>query len=144
MQVDASDTSAPDLLLVGGGLANGLLALRLSQVRQDLDVRIVEAAQTLGGVHTWSFFDSDLTQAQRDWITPLVVHRWPEYSVRFPQFQRALSTPYCSVTAERFAAVVEAALPGKVMLGAPVASVSPTEAVLADGRRLSDKAVIDG
>ena len=73
MQVDASDTSAPDLLLVGGGLANGLLALRLSRVRPDLDVRIVEAAQTLGGVHTWSFFDSDLTQAQRDWIAPLVV-----------------------------------------------------------------------
>jgi NitT/TauT family transport system permease protein len=48
MQVDAFDTSAPDLLLVGGGLANGLLALRLSQLRPDLDVRIVEAAQTLG------------------------------------------------------------------------------------------------
>nr|WP_295234811.1 lycopene beta-cyclase CrtY [uncultured Brevundimonas sp.] len=144
MQVDASDTSAPDLLLVGGGLANGLLALRLSQVRPDLDVRIVEATQTLGGVHTWSFFDSDLTQAQRDWIAPLVVHRWPGYSVRFPQFERALSTPYCSVTAERFAAVVEAAMPGKIMLGGPVTSVSPTEAVLADGRRLSAKAVIDG
>ena len=68
MQVDAFDTSAPDLLLVGGGLANGLLALRLSQLRPDLDVRIVEAAQTLGGVHTWSFFDSDLTPAQRDWM----------------------------------------------------------------------------
>ena len=144
MQVDASDTSAPDLLLVGGGLANGLLALRLSQVRPDLDMRIVEAAQTLGGVHTWSFFDSDLTQDQRDWIAPLVVHRWPGYSVRFPQFERALSTPYCSVTAERFAAVVEAAMPGKIMLAAPVTSVSPTEAVLADGRRLSAKAVIDG
>ena len=34
-----------DLLLIGGGLANGLLALRLSQVRPDLDVRIVEATE---------------------------------------------------------------------------------------------------
>ena len=75
MPADASDTSAPDLLLVGGGLANGLLALRLSQVRPDLDVRIVEAADSLGGVHTWSFFESDVTQAQRAWIAPLVVHR---------------------------------------------------------------------
>lgn len=144
MQVDASDTSAPDLLLVGGGLANGLLALRLSQLRPDLDVRIVEAAQTLGGVHTWSFFDSDVTPDQRDWIAPLVVHRWPGYAVRFPQFERDLSTGYRSVTAERFAAVVSAALPGRIMLGASVASVSATEAVLADGRRLSAKAVIDG
>lgn len=144
MQADAFDTPGPDLLLVGGGLANGLLALRLSQVRPDLDVRIVEGAQTLGGVHTWSFFDSDLTAAQQAWIAPLVVHRWPGYEVRFPQFDRILSTGYRSVTAERFAAVVSAALPGRIMLGAPVVSVSETEAMLADGRRLKAKAVVDG
>ena len=56
MQADAFDTSGSDLLLIGCGLANGLLALRLSQVRPDLDVRIVEAAEMVGGVHTWSFF----------------------------------------------------------------------------------------
>ncbi|MFA4940812.1 lycopene beta-cyclase CrtY [Brevundimonas sp.] len=144
MQADAFDTSGPDLLLIGGGLANGLLALRLSQLRPDLDVRIVEAADRLGGVHTWSFFDSDLTAAQQAWIDSLVVHRWPGYAVRFPQFERNLSTGYRSVTAERFAAVVGAALPGRIMLGAPVVSVSQTEAVLADGRRLKAKAVIDG
>ncbi|HBI17896.1 MAG TPA: lycopene cyclase [Brevundimonas sp.] len=144
MPADASATSAPDLLLVGGGLANGLLALRLSQVRPDLDVRIVEAADSLGGVHTWSFFESDVTQAQRAWIAPLVVHRWPTYSVGFPQFERELSTPYCSVTAERFAAVLSAALPGKIALGTPVVSASPKEVVLKDGRRLKARAVIDG
>ena len=144
MQADAFDTSGPDLLLIGGGLANGLLALRLSQLRPDLDVRIVEATETLGGVHTWSFFEGDLTAAQQAWIDPLVVHRWPGYAVRFPQFERNLSTGYRSVTAERFAAVVSAALPGRIMLGAPVVSVSETEAVLADGRRLKAKAVIDG
>ncbi|VXB67259.1 lycopene beta-cyclase CrtY [Brevundimonas sp. G8] len=144
MQADAFDSSGPDLLLIGGGLANGLLALRLSQVRPDLDVRIVEAADTLGGVHTWSFFESDLTASQQAWIDPLVAHRWSGYAVRFPQFDRSLSTGYRSVTAERFAAVVSAALPGQIMLGAPVVSVSETEAVLADGRRLMARAVIDG
>lgn len=144
MQADAFDTSGADLLLIGGGLANGLLALRLSQVRPDLDVRIVEATETLGGVHTWSFFEGDLTAAQHGWIDALVVHRWPGYAVRFPQFERNLSTGYRSVTAERFAAVVSAALPGRIMLRAPVVSVSETEAVLAGGRRLKAKAVIDG
>jgi lycopene beta-cyclase len=144
MQSDAYDTLEPDLLLIGGGLANGLLALRLSQLRPDLDVRIVEAADALGGVHTWSFFESDLTPAQHAWTAPLVVHRWDGYAVRFPQFERSLSTGYRSVTAERFAAVVGAALPGRIMLGAQVATVSQTEAVLADGRRLKAKAIIDG
>lgn len=144
MQADAFDDPGPDLLLVGGGLANGLLALRLSQVRPDLDVRIVEGADRLGGVHTWSFFDADLTEAQQAWIAPLIVHRWPAYHVRFPQFERRLSTGYRSVTAERFAQVVQSALPERIMLNAPVASVSPREAVLTDGRRLRARAVIDG
>jgi lycopene beta-cyclase len=144
MQADAFDDPGPDLLLVGGGLANGLLALRLSQVRPDLDVRVVEGADRLGGVHTWSFFDADLTEAQQAWIAPLIVHRWPAYHVRFPQFERRLSTGYRSVTAERFAQVVEAALPDRIMLNAPVASVSPREAVLTNGRRLRARAVIDG
>lgn len=144
MQADAFDDPGPDLLLVGGGLANGLLALRLSQVRPDLDVRIVEGADRLGGVHTWSFFDADLTEAQQAWIAPLIVHRWPAYHVRFPQFERRLSTGYRSVTAERFAQVVEAALPDRIMLNAAVASVSPREAVLTDGRWLRARAVIDG
>jgi lycopene beta-cyclase len=144
MQADAFDDPGPDLLLVGGGLANGLLALRLSQVRPELDVRIVEGADRLGGVHTWSFFDADLTEAQQAWIAPLIVHRWPGYCVRFPQFERRLSTGYRSVTAERFAQVIQAALPEKIMLNAPVASVSPREAVLTDGRRLRARAVIDG
>lgn len=144
MQADAFDDPGPDLLLVGGGLANGLLALRLSQVRPDLDVRIVEGGDRLGGVHTWSFFDADLTEAQQAWIGPLIVHRWPAYCVRFPQFERRLSTGYRSVTAERFAQVVQAALPERIMLNAPVASVSPREAVLTDGRQLRARAVIDG
>jgi lycopene beta-cyclase len=144
MQDDAADAPDPDLLLVGGGLANGLLALRLAQVRPDLDVRIVEGSDRLGGVHTWSFFDADLTAAQQAWIAPLIVHRWPGYSVRFPQVQRRLSTGYRSVTAERFAAVIEAALPGRVMLNAPAASVSANDVILADGRRLRARVVIDG
>lgn len=144
MQDDATDAPDPDLLLVGGGLANGLAALRLAQVRPDLDVRIVESSNRLGGVHTWSFFDADLTEAQQAWIAPLIVHRWHGYSVRFPQFERQLSTGYRTVTAERFAAVVEAALPGRVMLNAPADHVSPHEVTLADGRRLRARAVIDG
>jgi lycopene beta-cyclase len=68
MQVAPDVNAEPDILLIGGGLANGLLLLRLSQLRPDLDVRMVEAGDTLGGVHTWSFFETDLTPAQNAWI----------------------------------------------------------------------------
>ncbi|QBX37812.1 lycopene beta-cyclase CrtY [Brevundimonas sp. S30B] len=144
MHSDGPQTTTPDLLLIGGGLANGLLAWRLSQLRPDLDVHIVEAGDRLGGVHTWSFFEQDLTPSQRDWIAPLITHRWPEYSVRFPALRRRLSTGYCSVTSDRFAGVVSAALPGRVTLCAQAIEVSPSHAVLADRRVLRARAVIDG
>jgi len=144
MPSDPPDASGPDLLLVGGGLANGLIALRLSQLRPELDVRIVEGGNSLGGVHTWSFFETDLTSAQRAWIAPLIVHRWSGYSVRFPAFDRRLSTGYCSVTSDRFDTVIRQALPGRVRLETAVEMVEPSVAVLTDTTRLTAGAVIDG
>jgi len=54
-----------DLLIAGGGLAGGLIALALREKRPDLDVTIIEAAPRLGGNHIWSFFDSDIAPADR-------------------------------------------------------------------------------
>ncbi|MFN3668995.1 MAG: lycopene beta-cyclase CrtY [Brevundimonas sp.] len=143
MQAYAIENADPDLLLIGGGLANGLLAFRLSQLRPDLDVRIVEPSATLGGNHTWSYFATDLTPEQEAWIAPLVAYRWPGYSVRFPDHGRRLPTGYRSVTSDRFHAVVSAILPGRIIQAA-AESVTPTGVVLADGRRLTARAVIDG
>jgi lycopene beta-cyclase len=143
MQASCFESGDPDLLLIGGGLANGLLALRLSQLRPDLDVRIIEPSATLGGNHTWSYFATDLTPEQESWVAPLVAHRWPGYSVRFPGHTRRLSTGYRSVTSDRFHAVISAALAGRVVQAA-ARTVDPTGVVLMDGRRLAARAVLDG
>ena len=91
-----------DLILVGGGLANGLLALRLRQRRPDLRLLIVEQGDTLGGNHTWSFHQHDLTPAQHRWLEPMVSKRWPGYEVIFPDLQRRLGSGYASIFSERF------------------------------------------
>jgi lycopene beta-cyclase len=54
-----------DVALVGGGLANSLLAYRLRELRPELDLVVVERGPELGGNHTWSFHDSDLSPTQR-------------------------------------------------------------------------------
>jgi lycopene beta-cyclase len=53
-------TSTWDLVLVGGGLANSLIAWRMRQRRPGVRVLVLEREAHLGGNHTWSFFDSDL------------------------------------------------------------------------------------
>ncbi len=134
-----------DIILAGGGLANGLIALRLAQLRPELRVAIVESGPKLGGNHTWSSFTGDLTAAQREWTAPLFEHRWDEYSVRFPQLQRTLAAGYGSATSDRLAAAIGAALPASHILTAmPVVAITPTSVTLADQRVVTASAVIDG
>ena len=91
-----------DLILIGGGLANGLIAWRLKALRPALRILLVERDTSLGGNHTWSFYRQDLSAAQHDWIAPLVVRQWPAYEVRFPGQRRMLDSACYSITSERF------------------------------------------
>ena len=54
-----------DGILVGGGLANVLIALRLHAERPDKNMLVLEQGSTLGANHTWSFHETDLTQIGR-------------------------------------------------------------------------------
>ena len=138
-----TDDSAWDVILVGGGLANGLIGYRLAQRRPELRVLIVEAGRALGGNHTWSSHWGDITPAQRDWTLPFVAHRWPHYDVIFPGHRRRVDLGYCAITSERFDDVLRRTSL-TVRLGTAVEAVSPTEVCLSDGAALRAGAVIDG
>ncbi len=134
-----------DLVLAGGGLANGLIALRMAQLRPDVKVVIVESGASIGGDHTWSSFGLDINEEQRRWTHPLFAHRWDQYSVRFPRHARTLNVGYGSSNSARLAAEVAAALPPeRIITGVPVVAVSPTAVTLADQRVITARGVIDG
>lgn len=133
-----------DLILVGAGLANGLIALRLRQQRPSLRILLIDAESQPGAHHTWSFHADDLTEAQHRWIAPLVVHHWPGYEVRFPQRQRHLNSGYFCVTAERFAQVMRDHFAADLLLNTRVATLDSHSVTLDDGRVVEADAVIDG
>ncbi len=134
-----------DIILAGGGLANGLIALRLAQKRPELRVAIIDSGAVIGGNHTWSSFARDLTPEQQQWTAPLFAHRWDNYEVRFPSATRRLAAGYGSTTSEKLAEAVEAALPpDRIMMQMPVVAITPTSVTLADQRVLTAGAVIDG
>jgi lycopene beta-cyclase len=137
-------TVSGDLLLVGGGLANGLIAWRLAQARPEVRIRVVERGATLGGNHTWSFHEHDLDAAQHAWLAPLVAHAWPHYDVRFPDRHRRLRSGYFAVTSARFDARLRERLGDAVRTGVEVTSVSRDAVRLADGEVLRAGATIDG
>ncbi|MEA1072944.1 lycopene beta-cyclase CrtY [Sphingomonas sp. LY160] len=136
-------TARFDLLILGGGLAGGLAALAVTARRPELRVGIVEAGETLGGNHVWSFFASDIDPADRELVDPLIVHRWNGYDVHFPAHRRSIDEPYHSLTSERLDSVVRAALPAESIVRGVVAEASPTCVTLDDGRRIEAAAVLD-
>ena len=146
MDKPASPVDGPawDLILVGGGLANGLIAWRLHTTRPALRILLLEAASRIGGNHTWSFHDDDLGSEQRQWLAPLISAHWPRYDVVFPEFARTLDSGYASVTSNEFARVIEGALGPALRVNARIDRLSPTTVTLADGATLHARAVIDG
>ena len=133
-----------DVILVGGGLANGLIAWRLLSMRPELNILLLEAGDSIGGNHTWSFHDGDLALEQRVWVAPLVAHRWPHYQVVFPGHARTLDSGYASIASEDFARVIEVALGPALRTGVCADTVGPTSVRLENGEVLYARAVIDG
>ncbi|MBA3821226.1 MAG: lycopene beta-cyclase CrtY [Deltaproteobacteria bacterium] len=107
-----------DYALVGGGLANGLIALAIKARQPEARIAMIERGEAPGGNHTWCFHAADITAETASWIEPLVVTRWTGYDVAFPEHRRQLDSPYACVTSDRLAERVTHALaaPGSQLL----------------------------
>ncbi|MCU0759426.1 MAG: lycopene beta-cyclase CrtY [Steroidobacteraceae bacterium] len=140
----ASPAHDSDVLLVGGGLANGLIALRLAALHPGLRVTMLEREPVRDDAHTWCMFRSDVPETAWRWLEPLFENHWHGYRVGFPEFSRELGTDYVRLTGPRLAAAVEAVLGPRLLRGVQVAEVTPESAIAADGRRWRAPLVIDG
>ncbi|WP_374298124.1 lycopene beta-cyclase CrtY [Sphingomonas sp.] len=139
-----ASTIACDVAIVGAGLAGSLIALALKGRHPDLDVRLVDAGDSIGGNHLWSFFGSDVARGDRWIVERAVAHAWGRYDVAFPAHGRTIAQPYYSIESSRLDRVVRAALPEQaLLLGRKALGVSATAVVLADGDRIEAKGVID-
>lgn len=138
MQIDRRS-----VLFVGGGLANGLAALRLTMRRPDLAVTVLEAGPTLGGDHTWCWHESDIT-ADSDWVTSLASASWQGYDVRFPDYSRTLTGRYHALRSIDFHSKLTHLLRGRVRTSTPVREVCGDHVILANGDRIDADCVVDG
>jgi lycopene beta-cyclase len=138
-------TSAHDLVIVGGGLAGGLIALALHRHTPDCRFVVIEAGRTLGGHHRWSWFETDLAPAARPLMEGFALNGWDEgYDITFPAYGRTLPTAYRSLASAEFHAKLTAELPeNRVMLNAKVESLDAAGVTLSDGTRIAAKRVID-
>jgi lycopene beta-cyclase len=132
-----------DLIVVGGGLAGTLGAYRLRQLRPAMRVLLLEEGAQLGGNHTWSFHDTDVSAEGRAWTAPFVAHRWPQQQVRFPKYTRMLTCGYNTVFSESLHRAALSLLGKSVRFGAQVRTIEPHRVELANGEELRGTCVID-
>ncbi len=137
-------TISCDVAIVGAGLAGGLIALALAKRHPDLDVRLIDGGDSVGGNHLWSFFGSDVAAADRWIVEPMVTYGWRGYDVAFPHHARTIDATYYSIESSALDREVRAALPPeRLMLGRKAMGVSATAVMLADGDRIEAGGVID-
>src|SRR5579863_1495070 len=122
-----------DVLLVGGGLASSLIALRLKRDRPQLRIVLLERDARIGGEHTWCHFATDVSPEIAAWLGPLIVHDWAGYDVRFPAHRRTLSTRYRAITSERLHQVMSELLGEDAWLGVEAQEVHADAVKLVDG-----------
>lgn len=133
-----------DLIIAGGGLAAGLLALVLSDRRPETRVTIIEARATLGEGRTWSFHGPDVDAGLLALLRPALRGSWSGQTVRFPGYDRAFSTPYHTVDPGRFHDLILSRIgAGNVRLGQRVTALSPSAVTLESGETLAGTCVLD-
>lgn len=132
------------MLLVGGGLANSLIALRLRRQRPELRLRMLDAEPEGGAVKTWSVFRSDLAGDAWAELSPAFEAAWSGYDVMFPAHERRLGTGYASLTSAGLCGLVRQTLGSAVQHGRRVSTVQGDGVVCDDGERISGRVVIDG
>lgn len=133
-----------DVAILGGGLAGGLIALAINRLHPRKKLLLVEAGETFGGNHYWSFFGSDVAERDRWLVAPLVVQGWRGYDVHFPGLKRTLSTSYYTVSSERLDEVIRERIPDEcLMTGVKALATSTTTVVLENGTRVSAGGIID-
>jgi len=133
-----------DVILVGGGLANGLIADRLAVERRNLSVLIVEAGDRLGGDHTWSYHQSDVTLEQDTWLQTMCSMSWPSQEVRFPAYRRTLSTGYRTIVSSGLHDRLISHEHLKFSFATRVEEVRTNSVILDGGRELHGSCIIDG
>ncbi len=139
-------TDHVDHVILGGGLAGGLVALALANAGRGRQVTLIEGGTRLGGNHTWSFHRTDLGDEEWTLVAPLVTQQWAHQEVRFPGHRRVLEVGYATVTSEGFAAAVTARLAAagvRLLLERRVAEVGPSLVRLEDGEIVRGRVVID-
>lgn len=133
-----------DVLLVGAGLANGLVALEIARRYPQRKIGMIDPTGLMAAkAHTWCLFGSDVDTQLWALIEPMLQARWSGYDVAFPDRSRQLSTSYACLTGDRLTSAL-GQTPQIELICATAAQVTAQAVTLEDGSKLQAPLIVDG
>lgn len=129
-----------DVIIAGGGLSGGLLALRLALANPNLRILLLERQNTLGGNHTWGFQTAGETEP---WLSPVMTKSWESFDVRFPKTDKTIALRHSVIRSADFHTGLTGVLGDGVRLGCTVSKISDNEVETSTGQFLRAPLVVD-
>ena len=133
------------IAIVGGGLAGGLTALAIHRAHPAMRIALVEAGDSFGGNHRWSWFEQDLGPEATDLLSGFTSTSWTGGNeVRFPAHRRHMAANYRSLDSRDFDAHLRRQLPQDAILtGTRATRLDANGVKFGDGSAIEARAVID-
>jgi lycopene beta-cyclase len=132
-----------DLAIIGGGLSGGLTAYFMALAHPGRSIILAESTDTLGGNHTWSFFESDISPAALELMKPLISRSWASTNVDFPRVKRTLDGAFHSIRSEDFHKVLKEQLGDKIRFEATATKITDTTVLFENGNSIDALCVFD-
>lgn len=132
-----------DIAIVGGGLAGGLTAYFLSQAHPGRSIALFEQESHLGGNHTWSFFESDVSPLALELLKPLISRSWGSTDVEFPRLKKTMDGAYHSIKSEDFDRVLREKLGAIVRVDMKATKLTESTVLFDNGDSVDAGAVFD-
>ena len=129
-----------DVIIVGGGLSGGLLALRLALGQPEPRILLLERSNTLGGNHTWGF---STTGDAPEWLRPIISKTWTKFDVRFPRTDKAFDLQFHVIRSQDFNKGLKTRLGPNIVLNCEVSQISDSHVSTRDGKVYRAPLVID-
>lgn len=134
-----------DIILVGAGLANAILAAFLQRARPKLKILMLESEAQVSTTRTWCFHDSDLTPSQKSLLSPLIGKTWASHEVRFPRIpSKTISSGYNAIQPARLETYLRSMLKGDLRFNSKVIHVDDDSVNLEDGTSFTAACIVDG